>query len=177
MVLSQSPFSATLPSNHPLCLPSLQVLDSTCPLVFCVLSLIGISPSASGSSATPHRGFSFPCRVVPAVNVSILTHLAVCFSLHEKFLPFLLHFLNLWGVQTLILGDLQLLIIFRVEEKKGNEKENNLNGTEERPPWTKKNEKDLESSFRQCDLRGNILLLNSPSIHFVSYVHLKCNKP
>lgn len=34
-------------------------------------------------------------------------------------------------------------------------------------PWTKMMEKEHDNSFRQCGQRGNVVLLNSPVLHFV----------
>lgn len=173
--------SSYSPHHHPLHLPSLQVLDPTYLLVFCLLSITGISHNALGSLAIPHCAFSFPCRTVPELNVSI--HTPWSLLLCEKFLFLFYFILSVWKELTLILvprssqaSNMHLRV--KRKRKTGTTKRETIwMEYRRKSPWTKMMEKEHDSSFRQCCQRGNIPLLNSPVFHFAFYVHFKCNKP
>lgn len=84
------------PRYHPLHLPSLQVLDPTYLLVFCLLSI------TLGFLAIPHCEFSFPCRQSQSWMYQCI-HLAVCFSVKSSCFYFTLFCLFVWKEWTLIL--------------------------------------------------------------------------
>lgn len=174
--------SSYSPRHHPLHLPSLQVLDPTYLLVFCLLSITVISHNTLGSLAIPHCAFSFLCRAIPELNVSV--HTPCSLLLCEKFLfYFTLFCLFVWKELTLILvprssqaSNMHLRV--KRKRKTGTIKRATIwMEYRRKSPWTKMMEKEHDSSFRQCGQRGNSPLLNSPVLHFAFSVHFKCNKP